>query len=260
MILLSGFIIGNQPAVNASLRTNNSFSNVDRLLAIWQGINPGTWIPDRSPGRQPASDTPLTPFRVSAGNTNFWDSDGSKEFAQLGYTYPEVQNNPSSNDILQDFARRYRWSLQASIPRGGQAQAPTDMQPLDVSKIPFLLDSTNIPTSLANTVLGAVSTTSRVMMEKVSSTVVNMAEPVLKATANGNPTQNASESSHITQTSSVQTSAPVSAPVAVGGTNAAPPKDAQQKVLSQNHPHPNPKIPEGAQTIREWYVDCEAKR
>ena len=73
--------------------------NVDRLWAIWQDLNPESFMTRR---RAPYSTfsaeggefedrtTPLAPFWDKSG-TEFWTSDEIKNSALFGYAYPETQ-------------------------------------------------------------------------------------------------------------------------------------------------------------------------
>lgn len=81
--------------------TNTLYSNIDRLFAIWQALNPTKWLdnipPDNatvtdSHGTQHAvnEDTPLEPFRQSADGS-YWTPTGVRHTSTLGYSYPELQ-------------------------------------------------------------------------------------------------------------------------------------------------------------------------
>jgi tyrosinase len=73
--------------------------NIDRLWAIWQALNPNSYV---QPGLTPEGNftapvnatedvnTPLKPFWDTSG-TSFWSSAGVKETTTFGYAYPETQ-------------------------------------------------------------------------------------------------------------------------------------------------------------------------
>lgn len=63
-------------------------SNVDRLAAIWQELNPNKWWDEAPNHRTP--ETPLRPFHQDKNGTA-WTSNAARQFMQLGYTYPELQ-------------------------------------------------------------------------------------------------------------------------------------------------------------------------
>lgn len=85
--------------------------NVDRLIAIWQAINPNAWLDEadlkgsgpldkkvinegtftQKPGVPLTEDTPLAPFRKS--ETEFWTSKGVRDVVALGYTYCELKDH-----------------------------------------------------------------------------------------------------------------------------------------------------------------------
>ncbi len=71
---------------------------MDRLFAIWQALNPNSYVTSQaaseatvttSVGTQETKTTNLTPFWAS--ETAFWDSDGIRKTGSLGYAYPETQ-------------------------------------------------------------------------------------------------------------------------------------------------------------------------
>ncbi|KAL1884276.1 hypothetical protein VTK73DRAFT_3260 [Phialemonium thermophilum] len=73
-------------------------ANVDRILALWQVLNPDSWVtPVRSTARSYTisvgqvldESTPLTPF-FSNKDGMFWDSSGVRDPLVFGYTYAEI--------------------------------------------------------------------------------------------------------------------------------------------------------------------------
>ncbi|KAH7109433.1 hypothetical protein B0J11DRAFT_601627 [Dendryphion nanum] len=92
-------------------------ANVDRQLAIWQAIYPTTWV-ERALNQNQGTYTldamnvptdgnsPLTPFhRNKAGD--FWTSNLVRDIKTLGYTYPELLNNPSNDTIKANIKNLY---------------------------------------------------------------------------------------------------------------------------------------------------------
>jgi tyrosinase len=74
-------------------------SNVDRLFAIWQALNPTSYtIRERTQdgnfvtqaGSVETSSTPLTPFVDASGNT-YWTSEGVRRTETFNYAYPETR-------------------------------------------------------------------------------------------------------------------------------------------------------------------------
>lgn len=73
-------------------------ANVDRLLALWQAVNPDSWmLPTMNtfgsyydlPGSIDSGSTPLAPFHSDNGTAMF-TSDDIRSTARFGYTYPEL--------------------------------------------------------------------------------------------------------------------------------------------------------------------------
>jgi len=77
---------------------------VDRLFALWQVLNPGSYVvPTRAmmatyttPGDAThTAKTPLRPFYAHSDGT-FWDSDMARDLQPFGYSYPELAGFPSA--------------------------------------------------------------------------------------------------------------------------------------------------------------------
>lgn len=77
-------------------------SNIDRLFAIWQSLNPNKWLDNIPPDNATITDsygkeyplndeTPLEPFRQDADG-KYWTPTGVRHTPDLGYTYPEIQS------------------------------------------------------------------------------------------------------------------------------------------------------------------------
>lgn len=73
--------------------------NVDRLYAIWQDLNPDSFMSARpapfstfnaEAGESQSQDTPLKPFWDKSGR-DFWTSAQIKDTTTFGYAYPETQ-------------------------------------------------------------------------------------------------------------------------------------------------------------------------
>ena len=92
-------------------------SNVDRIFAIWQSINPYKWFDDPQPG-DPATNTPLLPFRTKDPNV-FYDSGELSDvryFDRLNYQYPETENKyPFKNKEVQISYEKYLPELTKTI-------------------------------------------------------------------------------------------------------------------------------------------------
>ncbi|ERF74869.1 hypothetical protein EPUS_03253 [Endocarpon pusillum Z07020] len=75
-------------------------TNVDRMFAIFQAINPGSYVGSQTnragtfttaPGTTENVNTPLTPFHSDAG-TALYTSANVRSTRSFGYTYPEVRD------------------------------------------------------------------------------------------------------------------------------------------------------------------------
>jgi len=81
-------------------------ANVDRLVSLWQAMNPGVWV---TPGRTQQTlafgrgstvdnNTPLEPFYKTADQV--WTSAPLTDTAQLGYSYPDFDNLGGADEDL----------------------------------------------------------------------------------------------------------------------------------------------------------------
>ncbi|KZT37557.1 Di-copper centre-containing protein [Sistotremastrum suecicum HHB10207 ss-3] len=67
--------------------------HIDRLLAIWQTLNPDLWLLDADverSARGKMSEKALSPFHADKKRTSY-TSNKVREWTQFGYTYPELQ-------------------------------------------------------------------------------------------------------------------------------------------------------------------------
>lgn len=74
-------------------------SNIDRLFAIWQSLNPGKWFETDiqrffdqkivGSGTLITNKTPLRPFHKDTTGT-LWTPEDARDWFKLGYTYPEL--------------------------------------------------------------------------------------------------------------------------------------------------------------------------
>ena len=89
-------------------------ANVDRILALWQVLNPDQWIvPTMNtygshyelPGTIDSSSSPLAPFHSDNGTTMF-DSDDIRSTSRFGYTYPELSDGNMDQSMLQNHVRQ----------------------------------------------------------------------------------------------------------------------------------------------------------
>lgn len=106
--------------------------NVDRLLAIWQAIYPNSWIEPEVTEVETATiksgdlltgDTPLKPFHKNAAG-DFWTSTTSRNVADFGYTYPEIQGGTPAS-TRQAVNTLYGSSLLGKIARRSEGQGNT---------------------------------------------------------------------------------------------------------------------------------------
>ncbi|KAJ4338876.1 hypothetical protein N0V87_003561 [Didymella glomerata] len=90
-------------------------ANIDRMTAIWQALNPDSWVTNQSnptatftseAGAYADEDTPLHPFhRSKAGD--FWTSASVRDHTVFGYTYPEFVGLSADETLVMRVNRLY---------------------------------------------------------------------------------------------------------------------------------------------------------
>lgn len=82
--------------------------NVDRLFALWQGINPNSYGASQAAphstwtipaGQVQNANSPLTPFHRNT-NGDFWTSNQVRDWKVFKYTYPEFANSDGSSRAI----------------------------------------------------------------------------------------------------------------------------------------------------------------
>ncbi|KAF3481610.1 tyrosinase [Arthroderma uncinatum] len=88
-------------------------ANVDRLIALWQAINPDSYVkpvPNRGggyvtqPGTIEDGNSPLYPFH--ANDNTYYTANSARYTRTFGYTYPEIEDWGVSKQQLQANVRR----------------------------------------------------------------------------------------------------------------------------------------------------------
>lgn len=111
-------------------------ANIDRMTAIWQALNPDSWVTNHSnptatftsdAGAYADENTPLTPFhRNQAGD--FWTSASVRDHTVFGYTYPELLGLSENvtlvrkiNQLYGDNATsQFSWKIGDPVPSSTQ--------------------------------------------------------------------------------------------------------------------------------------------
>lgn len=107
-------------------------TNIDRMTAIWQALNPDSWVTNHSnptatftseAGAYADENTPLHPFhRNKAGD--FWTSASVRDHTIFGYTYPELVGLSEDDTLVRRVNRLYgdnatsqfSWKLGDPVP------------------------------------------------------------------------------------------------------------------------------------------------
>lgn len=98
------------------------FSQIDRLLAIWQETHPESWF-DGKDGLVPFT------FRNEVGKKEYWTSDRVRKPHVFGYTYSDVDGGQTPDSIRKRYDENYGWQSQER-----RGDPPTGMEPLLVFK------------------------------------------------------------------------------------------------------------------------------
>ncbi|TVY62990.1 Tyrosinase [Fusarium oxysporum f. sp. cubense] len=106
----------------------------DRVVAIWQALNPYSWVTPMPAGENSFttlkgemqdSQSPLTPFFASVDGT-FWNSDTARTTEAFGYTYADTDlTGKQKEDVRQDLQKKLSewWGGSAAVG----LQASTDI-------------------------------------------------------------------------------------------------------------------------------------
>ncbi|TQS33116.1 hypothetical protein Golomagni_06551, partial [Golovinomyces magnicellulatus] len=107
----------------------------DRLVSMWQVLNPSAWIEPMAAGEttytalkgtMQSSTTPLTPF-YSSSDGKFWTSDASRTTEIFGYTYTDTNPHHGDKDaVRQTLVKKINAMYGASSPAGIRAKAKQD--------------------------------------------------------------------------------------------------------------------------------------
>ena len=115
-------------------------SNIDRLIAKRQAINPTVWFPTdedhlNKKGITERVTDDLFPVRLPAvsDDKKYWDSNLVRHIAGFGYTYSELQEYKDPQALLEAMHDKYQWSLQSCRDK---QKIPEEMKPIDVSVAP----------------------------------------------------------------------------------------------------------------------------
>ncbi|KAK1752501.1 hypothetical protein QBC47DRAFT_59111 [Echria macrotheca] len=118
-------------------------ANVDRIFAIWQTLNPKSWVLPQaavlssyttSRGEIQNSTTALTPFYAGSDGT-FWTSDSVRDHTKFGYTYAELSGGAKAGSkarrqVMKAINRLYGHSSPTRLFRdAGKSQSATDSRP-----------------------------------------------------------------------------------------------------------------------------------
>lgn len=166
-------------------------NNVDRLFAMWQAINPGsyggsqtaphsTWtIPQGSVQDQ---NSPLTPMHKDAAG-NFYTTDDVEDWTQFKYTYPEFADSDGSAASINSYINKlYGPSATATAGSSKRTAAPepvadspvtipTDLPLASVAVSSVIPQSTGFP--LANATGSLLNNTASVASNLTSPTQAN---------------------------------------------------------------------------------------
>ncbi|KAG6110920.1 hypothetical protein E4U13_005163 [Claviceps humidiphila] len=106
----------------------------DRLVAMWQILNPDAWITPMAAGEASftslkgtiqSSDSPLTPFFATENGT-FWTSDTARSTDAFGYAYADTFAPSISNqELAKQLRRKINSWYGASSPLGLMAHSAT---------------------------------------------------------------------------------------------------------------------------------------
>lgn len=110
-------------------------TNVDRMTAIWQALNPDSWVTNHSnptatftsdAGAYADENTPLHPFHRNKEG-DFWTSASIRDHTIFGYTYPELVGLSGEDTLVRRINQLYgeNATSQFTWKVGGPVPLPT---------------------------------------------------------------------------------------------------------------------------------------
>ncbi|KAI4938476.1 hypothetical protein J4E85_000916 [Alternaria conjuncta] len=90
--------------------------NIDRIISMYQTRYPDTWVEDAeqrmgsfavASGSVLGTASPLAPFHMNALG-DMWTATTSRNWTSFGYTYPELENNPSNATLTSSINQLYK--------------------------------------------------------------------------------------------------------------------------------------------------------
>lgn len=224
---------------------SHDISQVDRLFAIWQTVNPDHWFNELPPSQRALADDTLLPFRKYPLSTDkksrYWTSNQARDPEILGYTYPDIADKKKSADQLRaDFAAKYGWSRRLT-PFQHFGNPPPDMQPLDLGKAQVYQYTSGVSSASRFKTLAAVEKElpRTQMLAKVASTV-----PPQGAQGQAQP------QIALAQTEASKATSPKAVHPGSGHPPAAPLQAAE----------PPSQKPLAPKVSLEWFIDCVVER
>lgn len=98
------------------------FSQIDRLLAIWQQTHPDSWFDGKD------DLVPFT-FRNGSGKKEYWTSDEVRKPDVFGYTYPDIDRGQTPYGIKKRHDEKYGWTTEKRLEI---EKPPEGIQPVPV--------------------------------------------------------------------------------------------------------------------------------
>lgn len=237
---------------DAWAQAHTRLSQIDRLFAIWQSVNPDHWFNELPSSKHALADDDLLPFRkyplsFSIDQTSrYWTSNEAKDTEVLGYTYPDIADKKKSADQLRaDFAAKYGWSRRLT-PFQHFGTPPANMQPLDLGKAQLYQYTSAVPSASRFKPLAVVDKALPRMQFLAKAT------PPVRVASDAQDSPQGVRGHAQPQVALAQAAASITAPLDVknprsGGRPAAQPQAAGQDAITSKVSH-------------EWFINCVVER
>ncbi|KAI9719091.1 MAG: hypothetical protein M1812_003721 [Candelaria pacifica] len=217
--------------------------NIDRIIALWQAINPKKWFLEGDA----ILDKPLYPFRSphNVGKKGFWTSADVQDIETFGYSYPELRVSKDPAVLLDHFLQSYGWGSQTFKDKFSPHGIPPDMKPPKVFVAPVF--------AYGDRTVQSIFRIPEVTIAAGTSPTKSLRQKPMASKAESNRTETASA---IANTSGVAI-VPLAAPVEVKEPSL---QDGANKGLSEGPPNTKDSAllsgkPKGTEVLRQWFVD-----
>lgn len=180
----------------------------------------------------------------------FWSSYDARQVDNFGYTYAEIGQAKSRDELQQRVMGKYLWSSQAYIRKYGKSPMPDEMKPLDLKSCPVFMYTTGTLDSRLSREIQVIQ------KQELSKTVVAPTAPIehkLLAVSEISDSQTTLNIAALKAPEISLTPIVVKDPAEIDhDLTRGPPNETDHQLLSSK--------PQGTDVLRQWYIDTTVEK